>query len=112
MYESMKVGLTLHNVQTHAAFSTRTRLQFHALVWKNSSPDLHPLQVDRLGVDALTHLDAIARAVLTVRGRQVKQVRAVLREQGVRAEVRTEATRAENHRAVPLRCTRMIAIRN
>merc|ERR1719473_1655397 len=63
---------------------------------------LHPLQVDRLRADALTHLDAITSAVLAVRGREVEQVRAVLREVSVRREIGAEASRAHDDRAVLL----------
>mmetsp|Transcript_51062 Transcript_51062/g.111311 ORF Transcript_51062/g.111311 Transcript_51062/m.111311 type:complete len:514 (-) Transcript_51062:66-1607(-) len=61
---------------------------------------LHPLQIDALPADLLAHLDAVAGAVLAVRGRQVHQVRAVLRKEGGRGEVRSEATGRENDRAV------------
>jgi len=67
-----------------------------------SRVNLHPLQVDALGADILAHFDAITCAVLAVGGGQVHQVRAVLREEGVLGEVRAEAARGEDHRAVLL----------
>mmetsp|Transcript_50585 Transcript_50585/g.69295 ORF Transcript_50585/g.69295 Transcript_50585/m.69295 type:complete len:377 (+) Transcript_50585:711-1841(+) len=52
---------------------------------------LNPFKVDALATDGLTHLNAVAGAVLAVSGRQVHQVRAVLGQQRVRGEVRAEA---------------------
>merc|ERR1719217_63693 len=63
---------------------------------------LHPLQIDRLRADALTHLDAVASAMLAVRGREVEQIRAVLREVSVSREIGSESSRAHDHRAVLL----------
>mmetsp|Transcript_50588 Transcript_50588/g.69307 ORF Transcript_50588/g.69307 Transcript_50588/m.69307 type:complete len:245 (-) Transcript_50588:285-1019(-) len=63
---------------------------------------LHPLQVHALGANGHAHLQAIARAVVTIRSRQVQQVWPALAQQGVCGKVRTEAVGANHHRAILL----------
>ena len=60
---------------------------------------LNPLQIDGCSTNGLSHLDGITCAVLTVGGGQMQQIRPVRRQQGVRAEVRAEATRGQHHGA-------------
>ena len=52
---------------------------------------LHAVHVDGLRADGDGHLDAVARAVVAVRGGLPEQVRTVLRQEAVLAEVRAEA---------------------
>mmetsp|Transcript_70927 Transcript_70927/g.188595 ORF Transcript_70927/g.188595 Transcript_70927/m.188595 type:complete len:403 (+) Transcript_70927:249-1457(+) len=63
---------------------------------------LNPLEVDALAANGLTHLDAVAGAVLAVGGGQVHEVRAVLRQEGLLGEVGTEAAARQDHGAVLL----------
>mmetsp|Transcript_32507 Transcript_32507/g.78100 ORF Transcript_32507/g.78100 Transcript_32507/m.78100 type:complete len:269 (+) Transcript_32507:2135-2941(+) len=64
--------------------------------------DLDPLEIQRRRSDILSHLDSIAGAMLTVGGRQMHEIRAVLREQRVLCEIRTEPAGAQDHWSVLL----------
>mmetsp|Transcript_13979 Transcript_13979/g.35216 ORF Transcript_13979/g.35216 Transcript_13979/m.35216 type:complete len:349 (-) Transcript_13979:229-1275(-) len=63
---------------------------------------LHPLQIHRVAAHRHGHLDPIPRGMLSVRGREVRQVRPVLLEQGPLSEVSTESARGQDHRPVGL----------
>jgi len=62
--------------------------------------DLDPLQIDGGGAGGDAHLDAVTGAVLTVGGGQMHQIGAMLGEQGVVAEISTEAAAREDDGAV------------
>eukprot|EP00413_Alexandrium_margalefii_P016186 CAMPEP_0204531988 /NCGR_PEP_ID=MMETSP0661-20131031/11472_1 /ASSEMBLY_ACC=CAM_ASM_000606 /TAXON_ID=109239 /ORGANISM="Alexandrium margalefi, Strain AMGDE01CS-322" /LENGTH=587 /DNA_ID=CAMNT_0051538187 /DNA_START=230 /DNA_END=1990 /DNA_ORIENTATION=+ len=63
---------------------------------------LDPLEVHALPADGHGHLEAVARAMVAVGRRQVRQVGPVLVQQGVRREVGPEAARRDDDRAVLL----------
>merc|ERR1719326_339937 len=65
--------------------------------------DLHPFQIDGLCANCLTHLDAVASAMFAIGSGQVKQIGAVLCQQGAICEISAEATAAKDHRAVFLK---------
>mmetsp|Transcript_31394 Transcript_31394/g.71686 ORF Transcript_31394/g.71686 Transcript_31394/m.71686 type:complete len:254 (-) Transcript_31394:548-1309(-) len=63
---------------------------------------LDPFQVDCVGTDSHGHLQSVASAMLTVGGRQVRKIRAVLVQEGVRRKVSTKATGGDDNR--PMFC--------
>mmetsp|Transcript_16094 Transcript_16094/g.48353 ORF Transcript_16094/g.48353 Transcript_16094/m.48353 type:complete len:431 (-) Transcript_16094:9-1301(-) len=92
------------DVQEHAAHAAQSlrgkelHLRIGLLgVHQGRGVHLDPLEVNAIRADRQGHLQAIARAVVTVRGGQVRKVRAVLVDQRVRREVGTEAARANDH---------------
>ena len=63
---------------------------------------LHPLEINRRATDLGAHLYAVTSTVLAVRRRKVQEIGAVLCEEATRGEVSTEATSADDDRAVLL----------
>mmetsp|Transcript_91627 Transcript_91627/g.237451 ORF Transcript_91627/g.237451 Transcript_91627/m.237451 type:complete len:221 (+) Transcript_91627:204-866(+) len=74
------------------------------IIWLHEAGGMHldPLEVNAFAADCLSHLDAIAGAMLPVGGWQMHEVRAVLRKQRLLGEVGTEATRCKDDRPVLL----------
>mmetsp|Transcript_37621 Transcript_37621/g.87914 ORF Transcript_37621/g.87914 Transcript_37621/m.87914 type:complete len:296 (+) Transcript_37621:521-1408(+) len=68
------------------------------LVWvhKSCGMDLHSGEVDHTSPDSLGHLDPVARAMLSVGGRQVAEIRAVLHQHRVATEIGTVAASCED----------------
>mmetsp|Transcript_44386 Transcript_44386/g.69203 ORF Transcript_44386/g.69203 Transcript_44386/m.69203 type:complete len:221 (+) Transcript_44386:404-1066(+) len=64
---------------------------------------LNPFKVDGLGSDGFAHLDAVASAMFPIRSWQMHQIRTVFGQQGVRGEISTKATSAQDDRTVLLK---------
>merc|ERR1740138_1155542 len=64
--------------------------------------NLHPLEVNALRSDGLSHLDAISCAMLAIRRWQVHQIRPVLCQKRILCEVSAEAARRKDYWAVLL----------
>mmetsp|Transcript_23601 Transcript_23601/g.48966 ORF Transcript_23601/g.48966 Transcript_23601/m.48966 type:complete len:249 (-) Transcript_23601:398-1144(-) len=77
---------------------------------QTSGMHLDPLQIDGGRANRFTHLNGITCAVFTVGGRQVQQVRAVGRQQGVRAKVGTKASGCQDHGSVLLHHLARLAV--
>merc|ERR1740133_863537 len=104
--ELVAEALPIH-VEQHAANSSEGlgSQELHLgiwLVWMHQTCWVHldPLKVDGIRTNGHGHLQSIAGAMVTVGGWQVSQVGTVLDEQGVLGKVRSEATRADDHRSV------------
>merc|ERR1712232_72432 len=102
--EALAVGVQ------HEAANTAERLrgqELHLGIWivwlhEASWVHLHPLQIHRLSADALTDLDAIASAVLTVGSWQMQKIWAVLGQQRVVAKIGSKAARRKDNGAILL----------
>mmetsp|Transcript_47384 Transcript_47384/g.106581 ORF Transcript_47384/g.106581 Transcript_47384/m.106581 type:complete len:319 (-) Transcript_47384:177-1133(-) len=111
--ETLAVGIE-HKATDSTQSLCRKELDFGIRIirlYQASWVHLDPLQVDALGTNGLTHLDAITSAVLAVSGGEMHQVGPVLCKEGVLCEIGAKPASCQDDRPMFLELHTALLVR-